>query len=485
MTTLEKIECSAIQEQVDRILRSTAFASKPQVRKLLQTLARSVDGKVVLNSDRIIQELWTAEVQTKGPPDVAKEVSRLRAALETYYACEGQADPIIIFLPNRSKPGPNGTAKRRWIAAVHRVEAAPPKPQGWRRLSPALKATTAIISVVFVGYILSGMLRGDRRPALARFDDTTLTVSNAEGKTLWRKNFTEGYLSNRELVPRPWVGDLDGDGHAGILFPYHTGRDSDSHSTILICYSSRGEEKWRWTAGRKLPELEGSPIGFNMTGLAVLRPEHGGPSRIVVSTVHSLYYPSQIALLDSQGKTISEYWHSGHLEHLTVAELDGDVRPEIVATGISNGYHQATLVVLDPDRISGASAETARPEIQIHGMGIAHERVRLLFPRSDLNRDRYPFDWALMPIIEHGRITLAVKEDLKDPGCSISYEFDTKFHLLGVEAYDTFVSAHNEFYRNGSSRHSFNHREEAEFQKVRCLEGCGGEFVTFSGGRAP
>ena len=186
-----------------------------------------------------------------------------------------------------------------------------------------------------------------------------------------------------------------------------------------------------------------------------------------------------------EGKTISEYWHSGHLEHLTVADLDGDGRREIVATGISNGYRQATLVVLDPDRLAGASTETARPEIQIHGMGIARERLRLLFPRSDLNRDRYPFNWALMPIIEHGRVTQAVNEDVKEPAYSIGYEFDTKFHLLGVEAYDTFVSAHNEFYKNGSSRHSFNHREEAEFQKVRCLQGCDGEYVAFSGGHAP
>ncbi len=481
----EKIEYAAIQEQADRILRSTALASKPQVKKLLQILARSADGKVPSNSARIIQELWPAEIQTKGPLDVAKEISRLRAALEAYYAGDGQADPIIIFLPNRSKPGPDGTPEKRWLAAVHRVEVPPSKQQGWRRLAPASKAVAAIISVVFVGYILSGTLRGDRRPALARFDDTTLTVSNAEGKILWRKNFTEGYLSDRDLMPKPWVGDLDGGGHASILFPYHTGRDSVSHSTILICYSDRGEEKWRWTAGRKLPELEGSPIGFNMTGLTVLPPEHGGPPRIVVSTVHSLYYPSQIALLDSQGKTISEYWHSGHLEHLSVADLDGDGRREIVATGISNGYRQATLVVLDPDRLAGASAETARPEIQIRGVGIAHERLRLLFPRSDLNRDRYPFNWALMPIIEHGRVTQTVKEDLKDPTCSISYEFDTKFHLLGAEAHDTFVSAHNEFYKNGSSRHSFNHREEAEFQKVRCLEGCDGEYVAFSGGHAP
>jgi len=482
----EKIECSAIQEQVNKILGSAALASKPQVRKLLQILARSADGKLALNSTRIIQELWPAETQTKGPLDVAKEVSRLRAALESYYAGEGRSDSVVIVLPNRSKPRPDGTPEKRWIAVLPQDDAAPTNRPESRRISPVLIAAAAIIAVVFAGYFLFEMLGGDRRPALARFDDTTLTVSNAAGKTLWRRNFADGSWGRfRELIPKPWVGNLDADGHASILFAYHTARDADTKSTVLICYSERGEEKWRWTSGRNVPELEGSPIGFTISSVSVFPPDHGGASRIVVASWHNLYYPSQIALLDSKGKTISEYWHSGHLEHVALADLDGDGKQKIIATGVSNGYHQATLVVLDPDHLAGASAETARPEIQIHGMGMAHERLRLLFPRSDLNRDRSAYNWALMPLIEHGRITLAVKEDLNDPACAISYEFDTKFHLLGVEAYDNFASAHNEFYRNGSGRHSFTQREEAEFQKVRCLTGCDGEYVAFSGGHAP
>jgi hypothetical protein len=36
---------------------------------------------------------------------------------------------------------------------------------------------------------------------------------------------------------------------------------------------------------------------------------------------------------------------------MTLADLDGDGKEEIIATGVSNGYdHQATLVVLEPDR---------------------------------------------------------------------------------------------------------------------------------------
>ena len=130
----------------------------------------------------------------------------------------------------------------------------------------------------------------------------------------------------------------------------------DAHSTTLICYSDRGKEKWRWTPGRALPELEGDPATFWTIGFGVLKRTPGKGPRIVVSSSHRLWDPHQIAILDSNGKLVSEYWHSGHLEHLTLADLDGDGREEIIATGISNGYNQATLVVLDPDRVFGASA---------------------------------------------------------------------------------------------------------------------------------
>ena len=137
-------------------------------------------------------------------------------------------------------------------------------------------------------------------------------------------------------------------------------------------------------SGRVLPELGNEPAIFLSSWFAVLKPDHGMAPRIVVASNHCPRYPSQIALIDSHGKTISEYWHSGHLDDFALADLDGDGRQQIIASGVANGYHQADLVVLDADRLSGASTETAEPRFQLHGMGMAHERFRLLFPRSDL-----------------------------------------------------------------------------------------------------
>jgi hypothetical protein len=162
---------------------------------------------------------------------------------------------------------------------------------------------------------------------------------------------------------------------------------------------------------------------------------------------------------------------------MVLADLDGDGREEIVTTGINNGYLQATLVVLDPDRVFGASAEV-RPAFQIHGMGVAQERLRLLFPRSDLNKVLFTFNGAMNPTVDHGSIRLTVEECLVPRGCAVWYEFDKNLHLISAYAGDDFRSAHARFYQNGKDAHSFSAEEQAAaFHKVRCLVGCKTEFV--------
>ena len=236
---------------------------------------------------------------------------------------------------------------------------------------------------------------------------------NAKGEELWRKGFREGFWPeyySQGLAARMWYGELDGNGRTSVLFLYHPAISPISRSTTLICYSDRGKEQWRWTPGRDLPELAGNPPTYRTVGLGVLKATANRPPRIVVSSYHIPEYPSQIALVDANGKTVSEYWHSGHLDFLTLADLDGDGREEIIAPGISNGYRQATLVVLDPDKVFGASTEAARPEIQLHGMGAAQEKLRLLFPRSDLNKALLMYNQGSEASVHQGKTRLSVVE---------------------------------------------------------------------------
>ncbi len=475
---------ASVREQVDRILHSTAFAGKSQLAKLLEVLFERMDSQATLKPDCVIRELWPNETKTKRSADVATEMNRLRKALEAYYGGEGASDPIDICLPNRS-PSANGVKEKRWMVAEPRGDAQASSAhltvsanrRHWLKIIAAAAGVAVLAAVAY--FVVRGLIVVDQ-PVSARLDGPTLVVMNVKGEELWRKSFSDGLSTeyyNQGVATRMWIGDLDGDGRSEVLFLQHPAGSFMSHSTTLVCYSDRGREEWRWHPGRELPELEGNPATFRTVGLAVLKAGSGGRRRIVLSSTHMPEYPDQIAIIDADGKTVSEYWHSGHLYSLTLADLDGDGREEIVAAGISNGYRQATLVVLDPDRVFGASSEPARPEIQLHGMGDAKERLRLLFPRSDMNKILSTYNQANDVIVEHGKTRLSILECSQHPGCLIWYEFDKDFRLVSVEADDQFRAAHAEFYLKLKENHPFSKEEEDEFQKVRCLVGCTTEFV--------
>lgn len=481
------MESSAVNEQTNRILRSRTFANKSQLRKLLEVLHQNMDSEVPLKPDQVIKELWPAEIKTKRSADVATEMNRLRHALQTYYESEGDCDPITISLPNRAVTAGNGTHERPWIVARFRANPQDDSAQGrlgnlrtWAQL--VLVGTTAA-ALAILGLFLIRMLLPIPQPRFGRLDGKALRITDREGKELWSKNFSHGFgpdlYYDRGNGTRVWFADLEGKGHTSVLFSYLPAPDAQPHSSTLICYSDRGKEKWRWSPGKTLPEVD-EPATYRTFSVGVLKATDKQPSRIVVLSNLDPWWggPSQIAVINSRGQTISEYWHSGGLRDMVLADIDGDGTEEIVVAGNAHAYDaQATLVVLNADRVSGASKEV-QPEYQIKNMGIAQERLRLLFPRSDLNRASFQFNLATDPVLDHGNLRLTVLECLAPIGCPIQYEFDKDFHLIA--AYPTteeFQSAHDRYYQNGKDAHKIREEERAAFLKVRCLVGCQSDFV--------
>lgn len=477
-----------VEAELQRILSSPTFRNAPRHCRFLSfVVSKALAGE----GETVKEYLIGLEVFDRRDdydpgtdPTVRAEARRLRSRLVEYYKTLGRFDQVRIELPTGSyvpifsrnglEPPPEEVASDK-SSVVPTTGRRP----GFARKSLIVVAV-AIAAIGIAAFVLIRILAMDHRPQSGRLEGSSLIISNAKGQELWRKSFSDGFSRDyyaQGLAPRIWFGDLDGEKHTDVLFLYHPSVSPRSHSTTLICYADRGKEKWRWTPGRALPELEGDPATFYIAAFGVLKGAPGGRSRLVVSSPHGLWYPDQVAILDSNGKLVSEYWHSGHLENLTLADLDGDGREEIILTGISNGYRQATLVVLDPDRVSGASAEAARPEIQIHGMGVAQERIRLLFRRSDLNMALASFNQGQEAAVEHGTVRFSTLECATHIGCSIWYEFDRNFHLISAYPDDYFRGIHNEFYRNDKHPHLLSPGEEKEFQRVRCLVGCKTEFV--------
>src|SRR5579863_1736112 len=152
---------SAISDQIEKILRSRSFASKSQLRKLLEVLHQNADSQSTLKPDRIIKELWPNETKTKGSADVAAEMNRLRRALESYYNGEGSSDPITIYLPNRAAPAPDGTQEKRWIVAKPRGGMEDRPPAESRRV---LKVTALLVALCALAFVSMRLLSAGGRP---------------------------------------------------------------------------------------------------------------------------------------------------------------------------------------------------------------------------------------------------------------------------------------------------------------------------------
>ena len=484
MTSLPQpraVDRDEVRQQIDKIAGSSSFAGKTQLIRLLRILFENMDS-TTLKPDRVIRELWPDEVKTKGSADVATEMNRLRKALDAYYASDGCGDTIIIRLPNRA-PSANGAKENRWMVAEPRIPTQQTPAEAAVSHSPAhnglrlwlMNTVLAALLLLIAGLFLAGLLKRDRQPHAARLEGSSLVIVNEEGEELWRKSFSSGFWPQyyeAGLVRRVWFGDLDGRKHYDVLFSYQAEPGPHSKSSELICYSDRGEEKWRWVPGRALPELQGDPATFEIVSFGVLQNQPGEQPRIVALGTHIPWSPTQVAMLDSSGRLLSEYWHSGHLYELTFADLDGDGKQEIIVDGISNGYREATMVVLDPDKITGASLEAARPELQIHGMGQPHERARLLFHRSDLNAALMPYNQALESTVEHGKIRVRTQECRLQQYCDIWYVFDNHFELTNVEPSDIFRSLHDESLEStvesGKVRISVQECQPHPYRVVKC-----------------
>lgn len=231
------MEPFALSEQIERILRSQTFASKRQLRKLLEVLFKNMNSQAMLTPDLVIRELWPEETRTKRSADVATEMNRLRHALESYSNGEGKADPITIILPNRSATAVDGMEEKCWIAAKPRggecfvqpglkpgfisndLRGAPPQPAKQRaewgppesaalpwqsesqrvfqqplrgvKIMGALTVLCAALGILV--YVSIRVLTVRDPPQFGRLDGTVLRIMDGRGKELWSKSFPDGF----------------------------------------------------------------------------------------------------------------------------------------------------------------------------------------------------------------------------------------------------------------------------------------------------
>jgi hypothetical protein len=358
------------------------------------------------------------------------------------------------------------------------------KPVIWDNL-PLLRvyaAITAGVLLLQLGVVFGLHILGSRRGPPARFvqDYNSLIVTDEQGRECWRRQFEDPFRTQEDQEGLPAAQrvsfvDVDGDRHVETLFVYEPATLDEKGST-LICYSDRGDEKWRFQPGRTVrtaSSVFSPPYAISYAG--ALPSQDPRDDRILVVSHHLTQYPAQVAILSAAGRLRGEYWHSGPLYSVQTADLDGDGAPEILLGGLSRAYEAATLLVLDSREVRGASSETEAPEYQILGFGPGSERTRILFPRTRVNRRLEAYNFLDEIMLRPDSVQLSVRERVSEdagranPG--LIYTLNRRLEFLTVEANDLFWSLHRQLQSTGRLDHALTDEEVRKMLKgIRVLK---------------
>ncbi|MGA8030356.1 MAG: hypothetical protein WB992_24700 [Bryobacteraceae bacterium] len=324
----------------------------------------------------------------------------------------------------------------------------------------------------------SGSLFFRSRDPLADFrvqGNSVIGVSQ-NGRELWRHVFQEPVIENGYQAPlryqRNWLGIFPGERVPALLFTFIPVTHTESGDK-LFCFDDRGKVRWSFTPGRTVYDLGGSVMvpPYFINSVKVAAAKQAANTRIVISSNHYKDQPDQVAMLNSVGHVVGEYWHPGHLLHMALADLDGNGKPVLLLGGVNNGYHQATLVVLDPLRVRGIISPRGLPDprFELIGMQPAKEKAVIFFPRSCLSQQQSFTRVGDVRVTEQ-RIVVVVAEgtdEIGDP--QLIYEMDYQLRLQDVSPTDSYVRRHRALEATGKLDHHLTMSEFEDLKKNRLV----------------
>ena len=296
---------------------------------------------------------------------------------------------------------------------------------------------------------------------MVNLDGPELVVRDVAGRELWRHLFPNGMryeaYKPEGFAKTYWVGDLDGDGHAEVLFEHYSSSYA-SESTPLYCFRRNGNLKWSYVNKKVVRDIGGeiAPI-YGIEAFHVLPSLDGRSKLVAVASSRMTDQACQVALLDSAGRLVAEYWHPGHLYVLESIDGNATGKARLIAAGVSDGEHRATLVVLNPYTMRGVSTPSRMADQKFHilDMPEAHEELVILFPRGCLDRNEPKTMVGDLEINGQNILVRVAMGHHVDLTRSVYFEFTPDFRLKRTFPSTEYWQEHNRLEQEGKLDHSW------------------------------
>lgn len=325
-----------------------------------------------------------------------------------------------------------------------------------RRRTRALIGAAIIVPAVALFSVLFFLLR--RQPADFRIEGSVFIALDKYKRELWRKdtgaedlqpdryyraNFQVKHKEESNILPAVVIRDINRDGDKEVVFALR--RESDQTGEgIIFCWDRRGKELWKFPAGRQLncPKKVFSP-DYRIAGFYCHDIDGDGKLETVVESFQAPDWPCQLALLDSAGKMIGEFWNAGYLRDVSFHDINGDGREELIACGVNNEYRGGCLMVFDTRNISGGSPQTG--DFACTGIGPGSMLYYVRTPYTDVSE-------ALRDRVDGLRTIDITNNDWIRTMASIGviYEFDFKLKCVQLSWGNGFIMNHYELKRSGA-----------------------------------
>ena len=355
----------------------------------------------------------------------------------------------------------------RWLAERPSGGGAGPggrgRPRSVGRAVPLLFALAGLAAAAYFLFLRPAPDPGASVPADFRVRGSALVAVDAKGRELWAHDTglagleSEAFYREHFQAKRPgqsyvpvWpylmIRDLDGAAGPEVLFSPQTKlEDGDG---ALLCLDGRGNERWRFEAGRELETGERTfRKEFRIFGFDVDDYDGDGAPEILVIAFHKPHWPCQVALLDTAGRLEGEYWNAGYVMDASAGDVDGDGDRELVLAGVNNEYNRGCVAVFEAGALRGASPQRAA-EFAMPGPGPGGQSAYILFPKSDvhaamhLQGDPVNYFW----IHEGGGLTAQTYET------QIHFDLDRALSCRDVTLSHFFLNLHGEFAGAGKVR---------------------------------